>query len=387
MSQLLRELQRKFKTPQDAIRALGLDAKLLQEPQGKRKPAQDAGLTEIATALAAVAPMLPDANPVPGGLAPAVAPAIAAPLAPMGAVPPEVVDPALTDPMALPPVTDPVVAAAPAVTAPAMEPDTDVDGHADPVDPDPVDPDDPDKKSEDAADAESWLRANYPDIYDEFQAHASGTEEAPPEVKSDDTAKAEEDKDEEDNPFVAKDEDDEDDEDKFPFAKDEDDDEDEDDDTAKDRVRGGANRARGKRGITRDNDLPPANTKGPAMQPPDIKRPVSKAAMDAAIRDATLRERQNQRAIQQAQREVRPWVGEFGAGVAFDSAPQVYKKALDVLGVPTKDLHRSAYAPVLRAQPRPGLKQVAARRPAQDAAPEGGSLADRFPGTANTMVG
>lgn len=73
---------------------------------------------------------------------------------------------------------------------------------------------------------------------------------------------------------------------------------------------------------------------------------VTQDSMTAAIKAATDSERKNQRAIREAERVVRPLVGEMS--IAFDSADEVYKNALTMLGV--KDagkIHPSAYPQLL----------------------------------------
>jgi len=101
---------------------------------------------------------------------------------------------------------------------------------------------------------------------------------------------------------------------------------------------------------------PPAgNDADPEPQPEDDaskdKDPtmISKMAMDAAIKtasaEAVTRARQEAAALRAAEREVRPFVGEMA--MAFDSAEQVYREALALLGVPTKGVHASALQPML----------------------------------------
>jgi hypothetical protein len=113
--------------------------------------------------------------------------------------------------------------------------------------------------------------------------------------------------------------------------------------------------------------------------------PVTRSAMDQAIRvaqDAAIR---NQRAIREAERFVRPWVGDL----AMDSAnhpADVYRATLRALGVKGADrVHPDALRPILEAQPRPQARvayarQQAGRAMASDSAAEvKGSFADRFP--------
>jgi hypothetical protein len=121
-------------------------------------------------------------------------------------------------------------------------------------------------------------------------------------------------------------------------------------------------------------------------------RPVTRSAMDHAIRvaqDAAIR---NQRAIRDAERFVRPWVGD----IAMDSAvhpADIYRGALKALGVKGADrLHPDALRPILEAQPKAGARMQQQRqfngRPmaADSNANVSGSFADRFPDAALITV-
>lgn len=68
--------------------------------------------------------------------------------------------------------------------------------------------------------------------------------------------------------------------------------------------------------------------------------------VDKAVRKATL----DQRAIQDALRDVRPIVGDLS--MAFDSADGVYEKALNMKGIETKGVHPSAYKRMLEMVPK-----------------------------------
>lgn len=98
----------------------------------------------------------------------------------------------------------------------------------------------------------------------------------------------------------------------------------------------------------------PAEDEDPEGKPddkPEEKKEssMSKAAMDAAIRsrvtDALAKERadtrERMRAARAAEQAVRPVVGDLD-GVAMDSADEVYRAALGVLGVDAKGVHPSA---------------------------------------------
>ena len=80
-------------------------------------------------------------------------------------------------------------------------------------------------------------------------------------------------------------------------------------------------------------------------------------AMDEKIKDAVLAERNRSRGVAEAEKFVRPWVGELL--VAMDSAEDVYKKALTMVGKKSSELdriHPSAYRALLEAQPKPGQR-------------------------------
>lgn len=90
---------------------------------------------------------------------------------------------------------------------------------------------------------------------------------------------------------------------------------------------------------------------------------IKKPAMDAAIAAATTatekRVVERQREIRKAESAVRPYVGELSADLAFDSADDVYRHALTMLGVKeAKEIHASALPTILGLQPKPGAKPV-----------------------------
>lgn len=115
------------------------------------------------------------------------------------------------------------------------------------------------------------------------------------------------------------------------------------------------------------------------------RMPITKAAMDKAIKLAQDRAIQNQRAIRDAERFVRPWVGDL----AMDAAARpsdVYRAALKALNVPGMDkVHPDALKPILQAQPRPSQRLVTQRSIAQDSG-DGGSFLDRFPDAAKITI-
>lgn len=98
-----------------------------------------------------------------------------------------------------------------------------------------------------------------------------------------------------------------------------------------------------------------------AAKDAEMKDMVTKPAMDAAITaavTATAKQvRDTERGIRTALADVKPWVGELPAGMAFDSAADVYRHALVMKEVEgAKTMHADALFPVLKAMPRAGAK-------------------------------
>ena len=106
-----------------------------------------------------------------------------------------------------------------------------------------------------------------------------------------------------------------------------------------------------------------------------------KKAMDEAIAG----ERARQRDVRDAERFVRPWIGDLK--VAFDSAEDVYKAALEARGKATKGIHPSAYRAILEMLPKPGNDRATAHnnRVAMDAA-QTKSFAEMYPGAMNIKL-
>jgi uncharacterized protein len=130
--------------------------------------------------------------------------------------------------------------------------------------------------------------------------------------------------------------------------------------------------------------------------PNEQKESVTKTAMDAAIKTAVANTTKQilatQRNIRIAEREVQPWVGQL----AFDSAngpSDVYRTTLKALGMDAKEvdaLHPDALKPILKVQPKPSrddLRHPAVKKLAQDASDKKTpSLGEMFPGAANITV-
>lgn len=110
-------------------------------------------------------------------------------------------------------------------------------------------------------------------------------------------------------------------------------------------------------------------------------RDAKPGAMDAAIAAATKTVgdtiRAEQRAIRDAERAVRPYVGDVAA---MDSADDVYKFALDQLGVDTKNVHPSAFPALLKLAPKPN--EDAPRRSLAQDADTANAVVKKFPALA-----
>ncbi len=129
----------------------------------------------------------------------------------------------------------------------------------------------------------------------------------------------------------------------------------------------------------------PVNTETTDPVDPDKEKDmIDKPAMDAAINSAVKRATANavtiQREIRDAERAVRPYVGDLN--MAFDSAEGVYRATLKALGVKVDGVHASALPAMLSMVPKKDERPARKSSLAMDAAP----LADfhsRFPGAAN----
>lgn len=135
-----------------------------------------------------------------------------------------------------------------------------------------------------------------------------------------------------------------------------------------------------------DDALPPnlANAKetAPVMKP--AMDAAIKAASAAAVAEAVKQTTTKLNAIREAERFVRPWIGDVV--VAMDSADAVYALALEKNNVPTKGVHPSAFKSILSLVPKPG--DATAGRPrvvAMDAKTQK-TLTERFPGLDRVRV-
>ena len=117
----------------------------------------------------------------------------------------------------------------------------------------------------------------------------------------------------------------------------------------------------------------------PAMDAAAIQ--AASAALVAKAVKATT-QRLNERT--DAEKFVRPFVGELQ--VAMDSAEDVYRFALDKLGVKTKGVHPSAFRTILENLPKPGSEtRSATSTVAMDAAGTK-TFFERFPAAARMRV-
>jgi len=82
-----------------------------------------------------------------------------------------------------------------------------------------------------------------------------------------------------------------------------------------------------------------------------------KVAADTAAKRAAAETRATERAIRQAEKDCAPFVGDLA--MTFDSANDVYRHTLKLLGVEEADtIHESALPTILKMQPKPGARPV-----------------------------
>jgi hypothetical protein len=201
------------------------------------------------------------------------------------------------------------------------------------------------EEDEDALDKKAKdKRAKDKKAYDEFRENMKAKGAADEDLEAMDAMFGAKDESEEDEAREAEDEED-DDEKKPAFLKDK---------KAKDK---------------RAKDKKAKDSSEEGDQPKEKTGAVDKHAMDAAITSAVAKAEQRTiariNAIHEAKDAVKPWVGKLD--MAFDSAADVYKAALETLGEDIDGVHPSAYATILRHIPQPGSKTKTAVF-AQDAA-------------------
>jgi hypothetical protein len=113
--------------------------------------------------------------------------------------------------------------------------------------------------------------------------------------------------------------------------------------------------------------------------------PMTKAGVDKMIRRAHDEARAELRATQDAERFVRPWVGEFRTDMAFDSAGDVYEQTLKMLGVKYDASWPSeALQALIAAQPRAGQRGQPTY--ALDSAASSPTFSKRFAFTQNVVT-
>ncbi len=117
------------------------------------------------------------------------------------------------------------------------------------------------------------------------------------------------------------------------------------------------------------NDADPDKSKDkPAMDAATVTRLIAEAEQRGAARIA---------AIDQAKRDVQPFVGEV---VGMDSAPAIYRLALDAAKVDLNGVPDTAFAAMVRMLPKPGERPMATDAAA--ATTHHGDFAKRFPNAA-----
>jgi hypothetical protein len=106
---------------------------------------------------------------------------------------------------------------------------------------------------------------------------------------------------------------------------------------------------------------------GQNVEMPALDRQALDEAVAKAGRKTEARVHAQFRAIREAERNVRPWIGDIG--LPQQSAEAVYRLALDKMGVPeANSLHPDALWPVLKMQPKPGEQRRPSPRMAVDVA-------------------
>jgi hypothetical protein len=114
-----------------------------------------------------------------------------------------------------------------------------------------------------------------------------------------------------------------------------------------------------------------------------MTKPAMDAAIKAAAKVAEQRAVQRFQQIREAERIVRPYVGDLT--VAMDSAELIYKFALDKLGMDVRGVHPSAFRTILELQAKPGAEPpkpaMDSNRPMPDSA-----FTERYPRAAGMRV-
>jgi chemotaxis protein histidine kinase CheA len=91
----------------------------------------------------------------------------------------------------------------------------------------------------------------------------------------------------------------------------------------------------------------------------EMEERPTKAAMDAALKATVKQVRDNERGIRVAIADVHPWVGDLSPTLALDSADDVYRHAATMLNLPdAKTIHASALPTLIKLMPKPGARPV-----------------------------
>jgi hypothetical protein len=140
------------------------------------------------------------------------------------------------------------------------------------------------------------------------------------------------------------------------------------------------------RRVARDRGRRGRDALPPALKENQVDKPAMDAAIrlasEAAVAAAVKKTREAMDARSAAERFVRPWIGEVT--VAMDSAEEVYRTALDTLGVQTKGVHPSAFKTILSHMPKPGDTAPRVRQ-AMDSSGQA-DFASRFPNASRLRV-
>lgn len=114
----------------------------------------------------------------------------------------------------------------------------------------------------------------------------------------------------------------------------------------------------------KEKDAADKAAKDKAAKDEEAKNMVTKDEMSkavaVAVKTATDAATKTQVEIREAEKFVRPWVGELA--MAHDSADAVYRTALGALGVKIEGVHSTALKPILEAQPKPGDRKSGPRQ-------------------------
>lgn len=116
-----------------------------------------------------------------------------------------------------------------------------------------------------------------------------------------------------------------------------------------------------------------------------VKKPAMDAAIAKAVTETETRVLNTQRAIQVAAKDVAPYLGENTIAMDAKSPEDVYKGALEALGVDLTDAHPSGFKAMLKSQPLPNARKGENPRTAMDAKTTK-SFADRFPNAARIQA-